>query len=109
MTTTLQSPARTRKPATRGVRLTAPGEVVIRVGTVETAYSVTEVPCGGAFDGRGFRCHKAGADEPYDVFLSRNGADDTCDCKGFSRWCRCKHVAALRVLLSGGKLDDTPV
>jgi hypothetical protein len=97
-----------RSPVARTIRKTAPGQVTIKAGNLEDCYTLVEIPCGGAFDGRGFVCEKFGAAEPYHVFLSRNGQNDTCDCPGGTYRGKCKHVAGLRALLSRGRLDDTP-
>lgn len=112
MTTKVQESRKSRKPAkpvARTIRKTAPGQVVITVGGLGDSYGLAEVPCGGAFDGRGFVVEKFGsADGPYHVFLSRSGQDDTCDCPGGTYRGRCKHMHGLRKLLELGKLDDTP-
>ena len=78
-------------------------------------YHVEEVPCGGAFDGRGFILERTDeaiaadgpdADQTYEVFVSRNGQDDTCSCKGFVAHSRCKHRDALRSLIEAGEIPD---
>jgi hypothetical protein len=70
-------------------------------------YTVTEFPTG--WDGRAFHLAKpdgeSGTDPEagsYDVFVGRNPADRTCQCKGFERWGRCKHVLACRALIENG-------
>src|SRR3954464_9244967 len=87
------------------------GTVVIdrRRGSAE--YVVTEIPCGGAFDGRAFRFVK-GAGSPgtdpnedgYAVFVGRNRQDRLCECKGFGRWGGCKHTATALALIENGWL-----
>jgi hypothetical protein len=48
-----------------------------------------------------------GADRPtYHVLL--NADAPSCDCKGFERWGRCKHLSALLALQAEGKLDALP-
>lgn len=46
---------------------------------------------------------KPGEPDHYDVTLSDAG--DTCECKGFIRWGRCKHTGALRCLVRRGTLS----
>ena len=41
-------------------------------------------------------------DERYHVHLSEEG--HACECKGFLRWNRCKHVGAVVALRKAGKL-----
>jgi hypothetical protein len=79
------------------------GVAVITDGKGRSSYhDVTEIECG--FEGcRGFALTKFSVDrEQYHVLLSMtNPADEGCDCKGHSRWNRCKHVTALRHLIGG--------
>jgi hypothetical protein len=42
------------------------------------------------------------AGEVYDVLI--DGARSSCECLGFLRWKRCKHVEALESLIAAGKL-----
>lgn len=111
MNATATRPAKSTRPArkavARTIRLLRPGRVSITVGKVEKEYEVREFPVGGAFDGRAFKVETFGS-ESYNVFLSRSGQDDTCDCAGFTYHSHCKHQAGLKALLSRGKLDSTP-
>ena len=102
-----QQSRKSRKAQPRSIRVLSPGRIVIRVGNNEDEYAVTEFQVGGAYDGRAFRCERFGGDT-YDVFLSRNGQDDTCDCRGFEAHSRCKHRDGLRALLTRGLLDNIP-
>jgi hypothetical protein len=74
-------------------------------------YQIEEIPAG--IDGRAFLLHRAPAaiardgphaDSRYGVFVHRNGQDQLCECKGFARYGRCKHVDALRRLIEDGHL-----
>lgn len=65
-------------------------------------YAVTFFP--HDLPGRGFRLVKvAGGSDPeetaYDVFLADRPHSDSCDCKGFVRFGKCKHASAIRLLL----------
>jgi hypothetical protein len=67
------------------------------------AYMLT--PLSADFGEGAYRLHKATQDgdgEVYDVCL--NGRESTCECKGFLRHGRCKHVEALTALQVAGKL-----
>lgn len=78
-----------------------------------TSYGVAEIPVGNGFDGRGFHLVKLAdhdgeqvlTDESYDLFVSRNGQDDICDCKGHTYSHHCKHVDAMRFIIERGILD----
>jgi hypothetical protein len=94
---------RTRKP--RSIRLAirpegkAAGVVIITIGHEHTDYIITIT----ATDfGRGFRLEKIGGEETYHVNL--DGNHGLCDCKGFSRWNRCKHTEGLAKLVETGWL-----
>jgi hypothetical protein len=62
---------------------------------------VVEVPC--EIGGRGFAVHRLGLGTVYHVRVG-DPADSTCECLGFLRWGRCKHVAGLRALIRLGAL-----
>ena len=87
------------------------GVLVISIGHEVTVYKLTEFGCGDGFDGRGFQLVKVvgGSDresEAYDVFVSRNGQDHICPCKGFVYQGHCKHVDAMREVVASGALDQ---
>jgi hypothetical protein len=66
----------------------------------EDRYFVSRVP---ADFGAGFLVEKVGAPESsYHVNLS--GAQSSCECKGFLRWGRCRHVEGLAALHAAGRL-----
>jgi hypothetical protein len=109
-TTTATAPARQRKPRTkpqRSIRLcvkpdgTMAGVVRIRVGKDEADYYLTEL---AADFGRGFKVEKIGPDAEPAYHVNLDGAQRTCDCKGFGRWSRCKHSDGLAALVAAGRL-----
>jgi SWIM zinc finger len=86
---------------------TGTGLLVIKQKRLYVTYTVTEFPT--AWDGRAFHFEKftEGSDrdsEAYDVFCSRNGQDQQCQCKGFTygRGRPCKHIAAAQALIANG-------
>ena len=93
-------PARTitlaRSPAKDGVgvfRITAGGE--------SQFYTLRELRC--EIGGRGFAVHRLGMGTVYHVRVG--GRDDcSCECLGYLRWGRCKHVAGLLALVKQGLL-----
>ncbi len=83
-----------------------------RAWRTRDVYAVEEIPTG--IDGRAFRLHRhpdaiadegPDADRCYGVLVHRNGQDHLCDCKGFARTGRCKHIEALRGLIDDGHLE----
>jgi hypothetical protein len=101
---------RARVKPTRTVQLLLPtfegnaGVIRLRVGDETADYLVQ--PIGSDF-GDGFRLTKLdpwGDSAPYDVHLSNDGHACSCECKGFLRWSRCKHVHGLAALRLAGKL-----
>jgi hypothetical protein len=106
---------RSRRKPERQVRLTMPirdnlmGGVQITIGKVRHNYTILPIPSdfGVAFrlikselvrQPEGFYELKDTA--RYDVLL--NGEQSTCECKGFLKHHRCKHVEGLTVLLQRG-------
>ncbi len=61
--------------------------------------------------GQAFRFQKvhpvAGEPDHYDVCLGL-GKDHTCECLGFLKWGRCKHLRALLALREHGRLPGVP-
>ncbi|MGL6096779.1 MAG: SWIM zinc finger family protein, partial [Fimbriiglobus sp.] len=53
--------------------------------------------------GRGFAVHRLGLGTLYHVRVG-SPADCSCECLGFLRWDRCKHVLGLRELIRRGLL-----
>jgi hypothetical protein len=87
--------------ATKGVRAL---KLTITTGKkVETfGYYLSEP---GADYGRGFRLERFGVeqeegnDTAYEVNIDPAGFD-SCSCKGFTRWARCKHHDCLKTLVA---------
>jgi hypothetical protein len=78
-------------PDDRGV-----GVFSITQGDSKHWYTFREIPC--EIGGRGFIVHKLGLG---DVYCVRVGLpeDCSCECLGFYRHGRCKHIDGLRALL----------
>ena len=95
------------KPKTRTVRIMRPPNADgVGVFCIETDgkcqfYTFLEIRC--EIGGRGFAVHRLGQGELYHV---RVGApeDTSCECMGFLRWDRCKHVSSLAALVKKGEL-----
>lgn len=90
-----------------------PGAGVLRIDGTRRGcvYHVREF--GTPWDGRAVRFRKAagcpGSDREaggYELFVARNRQDKRCGCKGFERWGRCNHLAALEALIDNGWLDQ---
>ena len=98
--------AETAKP-TRTIRLVrSPAKDGVGVFGITAAgrsqfYVVVEVPC--EIGGRGFAVHRLGQGPLYHVRVGRP-EDCSCECLGFLRWGRCKHVQGLRALIQQGQL-----
>src|SRR5262245_58431047 len=103
---TVTSP-RPRSKVNRSVRLllesTGPGDphvVSLTVGKETAEYFVWPVPSAW---GKAFKVEKLAANaEVY--FVNLDGAQSTCECKGFCRWGHCKHRDGLQVLVDKGLL-----
>lgn len=81
---------------------TGVGVFCIAGGGKSQFYTFKEIPC--AIGGRGFAVHRLGQGNLYHVRVS-GPEDSSCECMGFLRWGRCKHVAGLAALIRGGTLD----
>jgi hypothetical protein len=79
------------------------GVVRITVGKLVTDYSLLEIP--SDLGGRGFRLDKLGdlSGESY-LCLVGSPHDDSCTCRGYSKWSHCKHSEALAALIQAGRL-----
>lgn len=66
-------------------------------------YAVTEFPAD--LSGRAFQCRKPSG-ETYEVLIGDAPQADVCDCRGFARYSRCKHVDCLRDLIAEGQLPS---
>ena len=69
-------------------------------------YTLEEIPVGNGFDGRGFTLTKPESNERYACFVASNGQDSHCDCPAGTYHSRCKHIEAIRELITSGRLDD---
>ncbi|VTR94853.1 e3 ubiquitin-protein ligase zswim2 : [Gemmata massiliana] len=95
------------KAPTRTIRLIRPpntdgvGVFCLDIDGKCQFYTFLEIRC--EIGGRGFAVHRLGQGELYHV---RVGApeDRSCECLGFLRWGRCKHVAGLAALIKKGEL-----
>jgi hypothetical protein len=92
---------------TRSIRLVRPpcidgvGVFCIGAGTKSTFYTLHEIPCD--IGGRGFAVHRLGLGQLYHVRVG-NRAECSCECLGFLRHGRCRHVQGLLALVQSGKL-----
>jgi hypothetical protein len=64
-------------------------------------YALAELRC--EIGGRGFAVHRLGLGNLYHVRIGEPH-DCSCECLGFLRWGRCKHVAGLKALIRQGLL-----
>ncbi|MDB5313884.1 MAG: hypothetical protein JWO38_8086 [Gemmataceae bacterium] len=94
------APARTirlvRSPETDGI-----GVFCITIAGRAQFYALCELPC--EIGGRGFAVHRLGMGTVYHVRIN-TPQDSSCECLGFLRWGRCKHVLGLRALINQGLL-----
>lgn len=82
------------------------GVLRITVGKQTTEYVVRELRTDF---GRGFELVKVGPDpELYHVLLDQEEGRHSCECQGFLRWSRCKHLAGLLALAAQGRLTTRP-
>jgi hypothetical protein len=94
-------------PKTRTVRIARPpdadgvGVFCIEAGGAAQFYTFLELRCD--IGGRGFAVHRLGQGNLYHV---RVGAPEetSCECLGFLRWDKCKHVGGLAALIKKGAL-----
>lgn len=95
-----------KPPPTRTIEVVRPpneyGVGVFRIskGSQTQHYAVCEIPC--EIGGRGFAVHRLGMGTLYHVRVGRP-EDCECECLGWLRWGRCKHVSALLALIKRGK------
>jgi hypothetical protein len=91
----------------RVIRLVRPttldgvGVFLVRERRRSTYYTLHEIPC--AIGGRGFEVHRLGLGTLYHVRVGEPH-DCSCECLGFLRWGRCRHVLGLRALIKRGLL-----
>jgi hypothetical protein len=86
-----------RPPDDQGV-----GVFRITVGNKSQFYAVREIRC--EIGGRGFAVHRLGMGTLYHVRVGKPG-DCECECLGWLRWGKCKHVAGLLALARRGLLS----
>ncbi len=97
----------TKATPERVIRLERPitsdgvGVFSVRVGRRTTFYTLHEIRCD--IGGRGFEVHRLGPGELYHVRVGRP-ADCSCECLGFLRHGRCRHVLGLLALVERGLL-----
>lgn len=95
------------KVKTRTVRIERPpdadGVGVFRIDMDGKAqfYTFLEIRCD--IGGRGFAVHRLGQGELYHVRVGVPG-DMSCECMGFLRWDKCKHISGLMALIKKGEL-----
>ena len=85
-----------RSPANDGI-----GVCRITADRRSDFYTVVEIRCD--IGGRGFAVHRLGMGNLYHVRVG-DPADSSCECLGFLRWGRCRHVLGLRALIRQGEL-----
>ncbi len=83
------------------------GTLALTVRRQTAVYRVEEFPAPAEPGGRGFQLVKlAGGSDPeardYAVLCRADGRAGTCECRGYLRWGRCKHLAALLDLVATG-------
>jgi hypothetical protein len=66
-----------------------------------TFYTLHEIPCD--IGGRGFAVHRLGVGQLYHVRVGRP-VDCSCECLGFLRHGKCRHILWLLALIREGKL-----
>lgn len=111
MTTFTERLPDTKSAKYRGYRFTrcegaacrCDAKIVYEAKRVRDEYAVTEFPCD--FAGRAFRVEKLGGDA-YDVMIGDSPRSDTCECWGFLRYGKCRHVACLRDVLANNLLPS---
>jgi hypothetical protein len=85
-----------RSPEADGV-----GVFCITTGGRSQFYTAVELRC--EIGGRGFAVHRLGQGPLYHVRAGKP-EDCSCECLGFLRWGRCKHVLGLKALIREGEL-----
>jgi hypothetical protein len=98
-------------PPRRSIRLVRPPDVrgigafAITIDGQTQHYTFREIPC--EIGGRGFAIHRTGVGARYDVRIGRP-EQTSCECLGFLRHGRCKHVLGLRALIKQGESKISP-
>jgi hypothetical protein len=105
---TTRKPAKVTRNCSLGAAVNGTRALKLTVSTgnkTETfGYYLTET---GADYGRGFKVEKFGTeqgeDSAYEVSIDPHGFG-SCSCKGFTRWARCKHHDAIKMLVSSKRI-----
>ena len=77
------------------------GVLQFTLGKESQFYAFVEIRCD--IGGRGFRMHRLGLGDAYDIRVGRP-ADCSCECKGWLAHRNCKHVHGLRALIRSRQL-----
>jgi hypothetical protein len=77
------------------------GLLRITVGKDTADYFLARIP---ADFGTAFKLEKVGEEDATPYHVNLNGPQSTCECKGFTRWNRCKHKDGLAALVAAGRL-----
>lgn len=64
-------------------------------------YTFCEIPC--HIGGRGFAVHRTGVGTLYHVRVGKR-EDCSCECLGFLRRSKCRHILGLLALIQNGKI-----
>jgi hypothetical protein len=78
-----------------------PGVFCITDGKTTNFYTFHEIAC--EIGGRGFALHRLGLGSLYHVRVG-NEMDCSCECLGFLRHGRCKHILGLLALINHGQV-----
>lgn len=96
-----------KKPPKRSIQLIRSTKIdgigVLRIAVVNQSalYAVCELPC--EIGGRGFAMHRLGLGDLYHIRVGQP-ADCSCECLGFLRHGRCKHISGLLALVRKGEI-----
>jgi hypothetical protein len=85
----------------RPTTLDGVGAFSVRANGRTTFYALHEIRCD--IGGRGFAVHRLGLGELYHVRVGRP-SECSCECLGFLRYGRCRHVLGLLALAKRGLL-----
>lgn len=90
-------------------------KLTIRLGghakRADATYSLAELSLDPGFDGRGVKLEKiSGGTDPNDrehsvIIPTAQDQHSYCTCRGFQRFARCKHTAAIRAIVARGLLQ----
>jgi hypothetical protein len=79
-----------------------PGVLCITTGKKPSQYAFKEISCD--IGGRGFAIHALGIGGVLYHVRIGDGTDVTCECMGFLRHGRCKHIMSLRALMENDQI-----